>query len=157
MWSTNGFGHLSSIDQSSYCDISFPEECWCDEIGKQLNMDDPEELAAAFFAEQAAKEKARITLPIDDWTENFSNDDDDDAKIDASRCQMSLSSITTTAATAWLVTTMPPAPTYRLANNENDDKADDDRGGTNKGIVGIILNSNETRLYNHRCPTQTEG
>ena len=89
--------------------------------------------------------------------ENFSNDDDDDAKIDASRCQMSLSSITTTAATAWLVTTMPPAPTYRLANNENDDKADDDRGGTNKGIVGIILNSNETRLYNHRCPTQTEG
>jgi hypothetical protein len=31
-------------------------------------MDDPEELAAAFFAEQAAKEKARITLPVDDWT-----------------------------------------------------------------------------------------
>ena len=122
-------------------------------------MDDPEELAAAFFAEQAAKEKARIALPIEDWTraiisvaagrevtkENSSNDDDD-AKIDSSRCQMSLSSITTTAATAWLVTTMPPAPTYRLANNENDEKADDDRGGTNKGIVGIILNSNESQL-----------
>jgi hypothetical protein len=123
-------------------------------------MDDPEDLAAAFFAEQAAKEKARITLPIDDWTRAIidvaagmevtkenSNADDDAKIIDSSRCQMSLSSITTTAATAWLVTTMPPAPAYRLANNENDEKADDDRGSTNiKGIVGIILNSNETRL-----------
>ena len=123
-------------------------------------MDDPEDLAAAFFAEQAAKEKARITLPIDDWTRAIidvaagrevtkeNSNADDDAKIDSSRCQMSLSSITTTAAdSAWIVTTMPPAPTYRLANNENDEKADDDRGSTNiKGIVGIILNSNETRL-----------
>ena len=91
-------------------------------------------------------------------TKENSNADDDAKIIDSSRCQMSLSSITTTAATAWLVTTMPPAPAYRLANNENDEKVDDDRGSTNiKGIVGIILNSNETRLYNRRCPTQTEG
>jgi hypothetical protein len=112
-------------------------------------MDDPEELAAAFFAEQAAKEKARITLPIDDWTRAIiavarekgkKANNNDDTKIDSSSCQMSLSTTTAPNATAWLVTTMPPAPTYFTANNE-DDKVNDDRCGTNdNGIVGILLN-----------------
>lgn len=122
-----------------------------------LSMDEPEELAAAFFAQQAAKEKARITLPIDDWTraiiamaaerEVKKENSNDDAQIDSSSsCQMSILSTNTPATTAWLVTTMPPAPTYRLANNEDED-VDGDRCGTrNKGIVGIILSSNETRL-----------
>ena len=118
-------------------------------------MDDPEELAAAFFAEQAAKEKARITLPIDDWTratiavvreKGKKANNNDDTTIDSSSCQMSLSITDPTTATAWLVTTMPPAPTYRTDINE-DDKMNGDRcGTTDKGIVGIILNSNETRL-----------
>ena len=30
--------------------------------------DDPNDLAAAFFASQSAREEARATLPIDDWT-----------------------------------------------------------------------------------------
>jgi hypothetical protein len=112
-------------------------------------MDDPEELAAAFFAEQAAKEKARITLPVDDWTQAIiavAGEEVTKENIDSSSYQTSLSTTTApTTATAWLVTTMPPAPTYRLANNV-DDKVGGDRCGSNEGIVGIILNSNETRL-----------
>lgn len=140
-------------------------------------MDEPsEELAAAFFVQQAAKEKARITLPIDDWTraviaaaaagregkvkENSNDAHDAKEEVGSSHCQTSsLSTTTPTTASAWLVTTMPPAPTYRLAGNEDEEDVDGDRCGTrSKGIVGIILSSSsETQLLSTTYHVRSKG
>ena len=111
--------------------------------------DDPNDLAAAFFASQSAREEARATLPIDDWTRAIAEvvggvvgataagvgvrgivggaDNDDDATIIQSTY------------TKWLVSTMPPAPTCRAA--------DDDWGDGMGGIVGIALNPDDARLF----------
>ena len=65
--------------------------------GKMIMDDDPDDLAAAFFAQQAAKETQKTALPTKDWirvineaTKNSSE------KVDAEQ---------------WLVTTLPDAQT----------------------------------------------
>ncbi len=116
--------------------------------------EDPDDLAAAFFARQSAREEARATLPIDNWTRVIAEavggasalddataagvrvggvvggaDNDDDATIIPS----------TSTYAKWLVTTMPPAPAHR-------DSADD-WGEGEGGIVGIALNPDDARLF----------
>mmetsp|Transcript_26209 Transcript_26209/g.44698 ORF Transcript_26209/g.44698 Transcript_26209/m.44698 type:complete len:124 (-) Transcript_26209:328-699(-) len=68
--------------------------------------DDPDDLAAAFSAQQAAKEKAKATLPTEDWVRAidasfaaFGNNERKDSGDAAG------------ASKSWLVTNMPPAPT----------------------------------------------
>jgi hypothetical protein len=111
--------------------------------------DDPNDLAAAFFASQSAREEARATLPIDDWTRAIvevvggvdgataagvgfrgvvGGADNDD-----------VATIIQSTYTKWLVSTMPPAPTCRAA--------DDDWGVGMGGIVGIALNPDDARLF----------
>ena len=115
--------------------------------------EDPDDLAAAFFARQSAREEARANLPIDDWSRAILEvvggtsaldgatvagvgvkrvvggaDNDDDATIIPS----------TSTFTKWLVTTMPPAPTYRASADEG--------GGGEGGIGGISLNPDDARL-----------
>ncbi|KAL7439765.1 hypothetical protein ACHAXM_006829 [Skeletonema potamos] len=79
--------------------------------------DDPDDLAAAFFAQQAAKEAKKTALPTKDWvrviqdtTNNKSGEED---------------------AEMWLVTTLSDP------HVETDD---------NKGILGTILNSDSCSL-----------
>ena len=101
--------------------------------------EDPDNLAASFFANQAAKEKQKATLPTDDWVKvveavlkkrklkgkstvdistsnginTNSSTDDKTSSIDASE---------------WLVTTMPPTPNKLKVN----------------GIDGIMLDTSNT-------------
>ena len=108
--------------------------------------EDPDDLAALFFANQAAKEKQKATLPTDDWVKvveavlkkrklrgsntldvstsdgidtNNSSTDDKTSSIDAS---------------AWLVTTMPPTPNKQKVN----------------GINGIMLDTNPLQFREYR-------
>lgn len=111
--------------------------------------DDPDDLAAAFFAQQAAKEKAKATLPKEDWirviekastTKSPANNaaSSDDGK-DANNSQSSTAALVKGGddgiidPSSWLVTTMPSAPEYHAMGNEKD------------GMVGIILDSSDTR------------
>mmetsp|Transcript_1471 Transcript_1471/g.2514 ORF Transcript_1471/g.2514 Transcript_1471/m.2514 type:complete len:168 (+) Transcript_1471:195-698(+) len=116
--------------------------------------DDPDDLAAAFFAAQASKEKAKATLPTDDWSRVIDN-------IEANKQSASSGSAASVAAvvdgkdagtsstsesctlnmanggnavnpSSWLVTTMPRvAPKYHTSDED--------------GIVGIIVDSNDAR------------
>jgi len=102
--------------------------------------EDPDNLAALFFANQAAKEKQKATLPTDDWvkvidavlkkrklrgntTEGISTDDVLDTH--NSSTDDKTSSID---ASAWIVTTMPPTPNKQKVN----------------GIDGIMLDTSNT-------------
>jgi hypothetical protein len=83
-----------------------------------ITMDeDPDDLAAAFFAQQAAKEAKKTALPTKDWI----------------RVIHDTTNNTTGEADAekWLATTLPEA------------QVDSDNS---KGIVGIILNSDSCSL-----------
>jgi len=88
--------------------------------------EDPDNLAALFFANQAAKEKQKATLPTDDWVKvveavmkkrklRGSNTSDvstsDGINTNHSSIDHKTSGIN---ASAWLVTTMPPTPKEML-------------------------------------------
>lgn len=104
--------------------------------------DDPDDLAAAFFAQEAAKEKAKAALPTDDWISVIEGNksiggggatgDCGGARKDAKGklLEPPAKSIEEIDPRSWLVTTMPTAPKYHTATEEDDD-----------GIVGIILDS----------------
>ena len=87
--------------------------------------DDPDDLAAAFFAQQAAKENAKATLPTEDWIrvieakQQHTSTAGSDAVANGDKNTIGQSS--------WLVTSMPPAPTYLDGNDDED------------GVDGIIL------------------
>lgn len=103
--------------------------------------DDPDDLAAAFFAQEAAKEKAKATLPTDDWISVIEANksiggggaagDCGGARKDANGkfLEPPAKSANEIDPSSWLVTTMPTAPKYHTATEEDD------------GIVGIILDS----------------
>ena len=79
--------------------------------------DDPDDLAAAFFAQQAAKETQKTALPTKDWIRAIHETTNNvTGEVDAEK---------------WLATTLPDAQV------ESDDT---------KGIVGIILNTDSCSL-----------
>lgn len=103
--------------------------------------EDPDDLAVLFFANQAAKEKQKATLPTDDWVKvveavlkrklkcNTTDDISADHGIETnneSNCQKSSDKIID--ASSWLVTTMPPTPNKQKVN----------------GIDGIMLDTSDT-------------
>lgn len=100
---------------------------------------DPDDLAAAFFAQQAAKEQKKVTLPTSDWVHVIEarraadeSVGDGDAKVEVDHRAANSNSNSDKDSTtmrsmdpeSWLVTTMPAAPTYR-----------------DSGAVGIPLNT----------------
>jgi hypothetical protein len=93
--------------------------------------DDPDDLAAAFFAQQAAKEAKKTALPVKDWIrvieDNNTSNDTTEQAINAEK---------------WLVTTLPNA------------KVDEANQG--QGIVGIILNGNNCSLKKREIAMQDE-
>lgn len=99
---------------------------------------DPDDLAAAFFAQQAAKEKAKATLPTGDWIrviDAVAAAKNSDRKQDAG-CPSLVPGTNDRGAVdaaSWLVTAMPPPPTYNHPGDRKD------------GIVGIMLNSEDNR------------
>ena len=120
--------------------------------------EDPDDLAAAFFAQQAAKEKAQSTLPIDDWTyvvnaalqkskstssssaENTGGDGKDtasggDTNNGQSSCNVS-NDFGKIDVEAWLVKTLPPPPPTQKINGMGNNKEGD--------IMGVILDSDDT-------------
>ena len=106
--------------------------------------DDPDDLAAAFFAQQAAKENAKATLPTEDWIrvieakQQHTSTAGSDAVANGDKNTIGQSS--------WLVTSMPPAPTYLDGNGED-------------GVAGIIL-APSISLGDNTCiieGTQTHG
>mmetsp|Transcript_1017 Transcript_1017/g.1625 ORF Transcript_1017/g.1625 Transcript_1017/m.1625 type:complete len:128 (-) Transcript_1017:440-823(-) len=78
--------------------------------------DDPDDLAAAFFAQQAAKETQKTALPTKDWIRAI-HETTVTGEVDAEK---------------WLATSLPDAQV----------ESDDDT----KGIVGIILNTDSCSL-----------
>lgn len=90
--------------------------------------DDPDDLAAAFFAQQAAKEAKKTALPVKDWIrvieDNNTSNDTTEQAINAEK---------------WLVTTLPNA---RVDNNQ--------------GIVGIILNGDNCSLKEKEVAMEDE-
>ena len=106
--------------------------------------DDPDDLAAVFFAQQAQKEKAKVTLPTEDWIRVI------EAKQQHTSTAGSEAVIAndknTIGQSSCLVTIMPPAPTYLDVNGED-------------GVVGIIL-APSISLGDNTCiieGTQTHG
>mmetsp|Transcript_20424 Transcript_20424/g.43802 ORF Transcript_20424/g.43802 Transcript_20424/m.43802 type:complete len:168 (-) Transcript_20424:286-789(-) len=106
--------------------------------------DDPDDLAAAFFAQQAAKEKAKATLPTDDWIRVVEaakkklaisssaaavDDKDTDGQ---SRTRTGKGGEDNLDPSSWLVTAMPPAPNHAAERNEG-------------GVVGIVVDSSDAR------------
>jgi len=93
--------------------------------------DDPDDLAAAFFTQQAAKEAKKTALPVKDWIrvieDNNTSNDTTEQAINAEK---------------WLVTTLPNA------------KVDEANQG--QGIVGIILNGNNCSLKKREIAMQDE-
>jgi len=80
--------------------------------------DDPDDLAAAFFAQQAAKEAQKTALPTKDWIRAIHETTNNvTGEVDAEK---------------WLATSLPDAQV----------ESDDDT----KGIVGIILNTDSCSL-----------
>ncbi len=79
--------------------------------------DDPDDLAAAFFAQQAAKEAQKTALPTKDWIRVIQDTTTENTPVDAEK---------------WLATTLPAAQVV-----ESDDT---------EGVVGIVLNSDSCRL-----------
>ena len=86
---------------------------------------DPDDLAAAFFAQQAAKEQKKVTLPTSDWVHVIEarraadvSVGDGDAKVEVDDGAANSNSNSDKDSTAmrsmdpesWLVTTMPAAP-----------------------------------------------
>jgi hypothetical protein len=100
--------------------------------------DDPDDLAAAFFAQQTAKEKAKATLPTDNWIRVIeaaaAKNTDGTAVENKAVGGHSLAPVTNDGdavnPSSWLVTTMPPAPTCHAGDGDN-------------GIIGIVLDSSE--------------
>ena len=101
--------------------------------------EDPDDLAALFFANQAAKEKQKATLPTDDWVKvveavlkkrklRGSNTTDTSSDgIDVNNDSNGQKSSGIIDASAWLVTTMPPTPNKQKVN----------------GIDGIMLDTSD--------------
>ena len=120
--------------------------------------EDPDDLAAAFFAQQAAKEKAQSTLPIEDWTyvvnaalqkskgtssssaENIGGDGQDTASGgDINNGQSRSCNVSNEGKVdveAWLVKTLPPPPPTQKINGMSINKEGD--------ILGVILDSGDT-------------
>ena len=120
--------------------------------------EDPDDLAAAFFAQQAAKEKAQTTLPIDDWAyvvnaalqkskgtssssaENIGGDGKDTASGgDTNNGQSRSCKVSNEGkidVEAWLVKTLPPPPPTQKINGMGNNKEGD--------IMGVILDSDDT-------------
>ena len=94
--------------------------------------DDPDDLAAAFFAQQAAKEKAKTTLPTDDWIRviEATTKQSASAAPDDGNATRKSGDDTLVDPSSWLVTTMSPAPKCHADGNED-------------GIVGILLDSSD--------------
>ena len=98
--------------------------------------DDPDDLAAAFFAQQAAKEKAKATLPTEDWirvidvVKSRKSDDVDDASSGQPSKLAGGDSRGSIDPASWLATKMPAAPKCHTAVD---------------GIGGIILDSSDNR------------
>ena len=102
--------------------------------------EDPDDLAALFFANQAAKEKQKATLPTDDWVKvveavlkkrklRGSNTTDTSTSdgIDVNNDRNGQKSSGIIDASSWLVTTMPPTPNKQKVN----------------GIDGIMLDTSD--------------
>ena len=120
--------------------------------------EDPDDLAAAFFAQHAAKEKAQSTLPIDDWTYvvnaalqkskgtssssagNIGGDGKDTASGgDTNNGQSRSCKVSNEGkidVEAWLVKTLPPPPPTQKINGMGNNKEGD--------IMGVILDSDDT-------------
>lgn len=92
--------------------------------------DDPDDLATAFFAQQAAKERKKVTLPTDDWVRVIEANNSKLGGKNGSTCH----DTGPPDAASWLVTKMPSAAKYHT-----DDGTGDRRGG----IIGIILDSDK--------------
>ena len=101
--------------------------------------EDPDNLAALFFANQAAKEKQKASLPTDNWVKVIDavlkkrklkgNNTSDISTSDGMDTNNSTDDKTSSInASAWLVTTMPPTPNKQKVN----------------GIDGIILDTSNT-------------
>ena len=119
--------------------------------------EDPDDLAAAFFAQQAAKEKAQTTLPIDDWAyvvnaalqkskgtssssaENIGGGGKDTASGGTNNGQSRSCKVSNEGkidVEAWLVKTLPPPPPTQKINGMGNNKEGD--------IMGVILDSDDT-------------
>ena len=109
--------------------------------------DDPDDLAAVFFAQQAAKERKKATLPTDDWIRVIEANKSRLNRVDSSKTTANedskksplpaAESVDVVDPVSWLVTTMPSAAKYH---------EDDGAAGTNGGVVGIVLDSNATNV-----------
>lgn len=93
--------------------------------------EDPDDLAAAFFAAQAAKEQQKAKLPTEDWINAITTMQ----PVMTTLGEEGAGGITPNHGTldnaaSWLVTTIPNAPDQ------------------SKGTVGIELNSNECHSFN---------
>lgn len=101
------------------------------DINNNIMNDDPDDLAAAFFAQQAAKEAKKTALPVKDWIrvieDNNTSNDTTEQAINAEK---------------WLVTTLPNASV--------------DEANQGQGIVGIILNGNNCSLKKREIAMQDE-
>ena len=93
--------------------------------------DDPDDLAAAFFAQQAAKEAKKTALPVKDWIrvieDNNTSNDTTEQAINAEK---------------WLVTTLPNAKVGEANQGQ--------------GIIGIILNGDNCSLKKREIAMQDE-
>ena len=94
--------------------------------------DDPDDLAAAFFAQQAAKEAKKTALPVKDWIrvieDNNTSNDTTEQAINAEK---------------WLVTTLPNA------------KVDEANQG--QGIVGPKLVNRQVRFQEQETRRCAQG
>jgi len=101
--------------------------------------EDLDNLAALFFANQAAKEKQKATLPTDDWVKvveavmkkrklRGSNTSDVSTSDGIDTNNSTDDKTSSIDASAWLVTTMPPTPNKQKVN----------------GIDGIMLDTSDT-------------
>lgn len=71
--------------------------------------EDPDDLAAAFFAAQAAKEAQKAKLPTNDWVDVISNLQTKQSNANAAHDGMKDNDIASSV-NEWLVTTIPAAP-----------------------------------------------
>lgn len=91
--------------------------------------EDHDNLAAAFFAQQAAKEEKKAVLPINDWVTVIH------AKApckQSGRSSPSRLAWTKDDAEAWLTTNLPEMREYQVV-----------KSNANDGFIGISLDSNE--------------
>ncbi|KAL7461877.1 hypothetical protein ACHAXS_002283 [Conticribra weissflogii] len=106
--------------------------------------EDNDDLAAAFFAQQAAKEQKKATLPADDWIKVIEASDSKKAGGRSSRIRLAF---TENDATAWLATSLPGMGEYHVVKSNASD-----------GLIGINLDpceANETWMNITRTVNST--